>query len=270
VIRHRPASSSVALSLLVEYMNNYLGIDRHPDYPNALNGLQVDRKPPPNREAGPEVSRVAATVDLSTATIEKAQACGADLLVVHHGLFWGGLRNISGAYGARVRALIEADMALYSCHLPLDSHPEVGNCVLLARALSLNLKGRFGGYQNCEIGWWGELPRPMNLDDLTEQIEEAVGGRVRSVAGGTRPPFLVGVITGSGASFLEEASALGLDALVTGEANHHAAVDARELGIDLVLAGHYRTEVFGVRALAKHLEVEFGLPWDFIDEPTGF
>ena len=247
------------LESLLEYLDRYLEVAEHPDYPVALNGLQVD---------GPaEVGRVCAAVDASEAAITRAVERGAQLLIVHHGLFWDGLRPVTGRRHRKLKLLIEGGVGLYSVHLPLDSHAEVGNCVLLARALGIDPRNRFGRYQGMELGWWGETEQSRS--QLVDTARNALHGPVRVLESGPEQVRRVGVITGSGASFLEEAARLGLDTLVTGEGPHHAAIDAAELGVNVLYGGHYATETFGVRALAAHVSERFGLEQEFLDLPTG-
>jgi dinuclear metal center YbgI/SA1388 family protein len=252
----------VKLEALLQYLDGYLGVAEHPDHRLALNGLQVE---------GPaEVCTVMTAVDASEASIRAAVAGGADLLVVHHGLFWEGLLPLTGRRFRRVEALVAGRVALYACHLPLDSHGEVGNSALLGRAMGLELQGRFGDFEGSTIGWWGSLPEPSDLGGLATRVESALGGgAVHRVPGGPARVERVGVVTGAGGSYLGEAAALGLDALVTGECSHHHYFDATELGVHLLLGGHYATETFGVRALGDHLAERFELDCTFIDQPTG-
>jgi len=249
------------LESLLQYLDGYLGVASHPDYPGALNGLQVE-----GRE---EVRHVVAAVDASEASIAEAVARGADLMIAHHGLFWGGPQPLSGRLMRRVRPLIEANVSLWSCHLPLDGHPEVGNAALLARALGLALEGSFAAYEGADVGWHGRPDAALGASALKVRAERALGGPVRWLEGGPARIERVGVVTGGGASMLREAVGLGLDAFVTGEASHHTYFDAKELGIHVLLGGHYATETFGVKALAAHLGERFGLTWDFVDQPTG-
>lgn len=249
------------LEPLLQYMDGYLGVEGHPDYSAALNGLQVEG---PSR-----VGRIATAVDASLASIEAAAEADADLLIVHHGLFWGGLRPIVGRLYRRVSRLLESGIALYSCHLPLDGHAEVGNCALLARALGLDLEGRVGRYEGVDLGYWGRLADPVSADTLSGMLSEAVGGPVQALPGGPERVETVGVVTGGGASFVGDAVELGLDAFVTGEGAHHTYFDATELGIHVLFGGHYATETFGVRALGEHLTERFDIPSAFIDQPTG-
>lgn len=245
---------------LTEYLDGYLRTAQVPDWPGALNGLQVD--------SPRDVRRVACAVDAAQATVDAAVAWGADLLLVHHGLFWDGNRPVTGRRYRRLKAIVDAELAVYSAHLPLDVHPEVGNNAVLARELGISARGSFGEYKGMPIGVWGELD--VNRDELRERLVRALGGGpVHLVAGGAERIRKAGVITGGGADEIAAAVAIGLDAFVTGEARHHNYFDAEEGGINLYLGGHYATETFGVRALAVHLAGRFGLEWTFIDHPSG-
>lgn len=249
------------LESLLQYLDNYLRTDAHPDYPGAWNGLQVG--------GARDVGHVVAAVDASEAAIDEAVDRRADLLVVHHGVFWGGAAPLSGRLLRRVAPLIRAGTALYSSHLPLDSHVEIGNNVLLCRALGAEPEGQFHPFEGVNIGWHGRLPTPADARDLIARVESAVGGPARLIEGGPARISRVGVVSGSGAGALAEAAELDLDALVTGECQHHHYFDAMELGVHLVLAGHYATERFGVRALAEHVARRFDIDWSFVDQPTG-
>jgi dinuclear metal center YbgI/SA1388 family protein len=250
------------LESLLQYLDGYLGLASHPDYPGALNGLQVEG----GRE---EISHVVAAVDASEAAILEAIEGGGDLLLVHHGLFWGGARPLTGRLMRRVRPLVEAGVSLWSCHLPLDSHPEVGNSALLAKALGVEIEGAFAAYEGAEVGWHGCLDPALDPDGLRARAVDVLGGPVRVLDGGPDQIERVGVVTGGGASFVEEAAELGLHALVTGEGSHHTYFDAMELGVHVILGGHYATETYGVKALAHHVSERFDLTCDFLDLPTG-
>jgi dinuclear metal center YbgI/SA1388 family protein len=249
------------LESLLQYLEEYLGTAAHPDYPQAFNGLQV--------EGRRDVQNLAAAVDASEAAIREAVGRRADLLIVHHGLFWNGGAPLSGRLLRRIAPLIESGTALYSSHLPLDAHVEVGNNVLLCSAIGVEPESRFDAFEGVNLGWHGRLTSSVDVKGLAERVEAAVGGPVRVIAGGPSSITRVGVVTGSGAGALAEAAALGLDALVTGECQHHHYFDAMELGVHLVLGGHYATETFGVKALAEHVADRFGLGWSFVDQPTG-
>lgn len=250
---------AVELRELVRYLDEYLSVDEIVDFPNALNGLQVE-------SSGP-VSRVVAAVDATAASIEGAVAAGGDLLLVHHGLFWSGNRPVTERRYRRLSALIEAGVALYAAHLPLDVHPEVGNNAVVARELGMEVEGRFGEYEGTELGVWGTLP--LKRETLAARLDDLLGGPVKLIPGGPETVQRVGVLTGGGGSFVGAALAAGLDALVTGEGNHHTYFDAEEGGLNLYYGGHYATEVWGVRSLAEQLAGRFDLEWSFLDLPTG-
>jgi dinuclear metal center YbgI/SA1388 family protein len=252
--------SPVDFRALVGYLDEYLRIREVPDYPTALNGLQVD--------AGrSEVRRIAVAVDAVAHTVASAVECGADLLLVHHGLFWDGNQPVTGRRYRRLRALFDADLPLYAAHLPLDVHPEVGNNAVLARELGVEIRGTFGEHRGWPLGVWGELD--LGREAMRARLEGVLGGPVKLVAGGPEQVRRVGVITGGAASEIRAAVDAGLDSFVTGEGAHHNFFDAEEGGINLFLGGHYATETWGVRALAAHLEERFGTQWIFLDHPTG-
>jgi dinuclear metal center YbgI/SA1388 family protein len=247
------------LDELTDYLDTFLRVREVPDWSGALNGLQVD--------SPREIGRVACAVDAAQASIDAAVAWGADLLLVHHGLFWDGNRAVTGRRYRRLKALLDADLAVYAAHLPLDVHPVVGNNAVLARELGIEPRGTFGEYKGTPVGVWGELD--VSRDELRARAEQALRGPVALVPGGPERVRRAGVITGAGADEVAAAVDAGLDAFVTGEARHHNFFDAEEGGINLLLGGHYATETWGVRALAAHLAERFGLEWTFIDHPSG-
>lgn len=251
----------VRLPDLAGYLNDYLSVQEIPDYPNAFNGLQVE-----GRE---EVHRVLTAVDVSVASVEKAVAWQADMLIVHHGLFWSGLQPIVGRFRRRLQPLLRDGVSLYSAHLPLDVHPEVGNNAQLARLLGLTPSDRFADYQGVQVGLVCEAE--MSLAELASLLEERLSTSVKVLPFGDGVVRRVGILTGSGGNtrILTETHRLGIDTLVTGEGAHHSYLDAEELGINLLYAGHYATETLGVRALGEHLQHMFGLEHRFFDHPTG-
>lgn len=235
------------------------------DYSTAVNGLQVENRG--------DIRRVAVAVDCSRRTIDGAIDAGANLLIVHHGLFWGGVQPIRGALYARLSRLLASDVAVYSAHLPLDAHPELGNNVLLARELGLVPDGGFAHSHGTDIGVRGECElKTADVAARADAFAQRHGGRVRTTAfDAQRTTRRWGICTGGGASAetLREAVTLGLDTLVVGEGPHWTAVDAPELGLAIIYAGHYATETLGVQALGRLVEREFDLPWTFIEAPTG-
>ncbi|MDQ3672887.1 MAG: Nif3-like dinuclear metal center hexameric protein [Gemmatimonadota bacterium] len=242
-----------------------LGSASCPDYPNALNGLQIGSLAP--------VTRIAAAVDFSTRSIEGTIGSGANFLIVHHGMFWSGLeRLVDGSY-RRLRMLIEHDIAVYSSHLPLDRHPSLGNNVLLARQLGLEPSGSFARHGEIFIGVSGAADlETAALKDRAQKFARSCGGEIRATAiAPSRRTKRWAICTGAGASAetLEEAAEAGIDTLIVGEGPHWTAVSAEERGLTIIYAGHYATETLGVRAVAQHLGEKFSLPWSFIEAPTG-
>jgi dinuclear metal center YbgI/SA1388 family protein len=256
----RPDAVTIRAGELAQHLNRLLGVEGHPDSSAALNGLHFDHRGP--------VRGIAAAVDASQRSIEGAVAAGANFLIVHHGLFWGGSQRVVGHVYARFRLLFEHDIALYSVHLPLDSHPEFGNNVLLARQLGLSPTGPFGS-----VGVAGEAD--IATDVLVAEADSFArrhGGRATSseLPAGHRTRRWA-IITGAGASSdtLRDAEAANIQTLITGEGPHHTAVEAPERGLVVIYAGHYATETLGVAAIAGRVADELGLPWSFIGAPTG-
>jgi dinuclear metal center YbgI/SA1388 family protein len=253
------------LAELAAFIDETLNISGIPDYPNALNGVQVA-----NRGS---IDRVAAAVDFSTTTVRKAIDARAQLLVVHHGMFWGGAQTITAHRYERLRLLFENDVAVYSAHLPLDVHPDIGNNALLAKLLGLRPTGGFARFQTIDVGLSGTAALPTNLlAERAAALAGANGGRlVATPFSPDRVTHAWGVCTGSGADSgtLREAANKGLDTLIVGEGPHHTAVDASELGIVVLYAGHYATETLGVRAVADTLASRFGIASTFIEAPSG-
>lgn len=253
------ASPEVSRDELVVWLNNYLKTNEWPD--PSLNGLQI--------EGSEVIRRVACSVDTSLNTLQAAADSGADLLLVHHGLFWGAPLAITGPHYQRVRTAIMADLNLFVSHIPLDAHPEVGNNAMISEALTLQNKVPFGQWKGKGIGFAGDLPLEQTLQDFADRIQKLTGEVCLVHGGGSPIVRRVGVMSGSGASTIPEAVELGLDTVLTGEPEHKHFHDAFEYGINVIYAGHYETEVFGVRALAAKIEDEFGLPWQFLNYPTG-
>jgi dinuclear metal center YbgI/SA1388 family protein len=247
------------LGELVAYLDGYLRAREVPDYPNAVNGLQVD--------GGPEINRIALAVDASERAIEDAVRMGCRLLIVHHGLFWDGIQPVTGRRYRRLKRCIEAGLAVYASHIPLDLHPEVGNSIVLARAIGVEVDGWWGDFQGVPIGVQGRLV--LTRETLAARLDELLGCHIRLLPGGPEQLERVGVLTGAGGSMINEAIQAGLDALVTGEGAHHTYFDALEGGINVYYGGHYATETWGLRALGEHLTARFGVPADFLELPTG-
>ena len=242
------------LAEIVTFLDRELQTAEVKDYPNAHNGLQL--------ENGGAVSRVACAVDACEAVIEAACEGGADLLVVHHGMLWGGAQRIEGAFYRKLWRAMGSGLAIYSSHLPLDLHPRLGNNALLAKALGIRKTMPF-----MEIGVRASVN--WTLDALIERVEGAVEAPVHFSPGGPQRVRKLGIVTGGAGDEIAKAAAEGVDTFLTGEGSHWTFTAAEELGVNLIYAGHYATETFGVKALGAELERKFGLPWEFIDHPSG-
>ncbi len=257
--------TGVPSETIAAYLDELLDVARTPDYPPALNGMQVGHRGP--------VTRLAAAVDASHRTIAAAAADGANLLLVHHGLFWNGLSPLTGAHLARVRALLAADLGLYSAHLPLDAHGTFGNSRLLAGELGLAVSGGFARHETIDCGVRGTADLETAL--LVERVRRWAAPLGHQAVATTIPDGhrtrRWAICSGSGAqaSTLREAYATGVDTLIVGEGPHWSAVEAPEYGLVIVYAGHYATETLGVRALTAHLADRYALPWSFVHAPTG-
>lgn len=253
------------LAVIASYLDAVLGTETVPDYPGAFNGIQLANEGP--------ITRIAASVDVSRRVIDAAIREGASLLLVHHGMMWGGAQRITGGVYHRLRLLMAHGVAVYSSHLPLDAHPTFGNNVLLARAFGLEPAGGFARYRTIDVGIRGECDcETASLFSRADAFARLRGGVARStgIAPGRRT-HRWGICTGAGASSetLLEAQTLEIDTLIVGEGPHHTAIAADDAGIVVIYAGHYATETLGVSALAEHLTSKFDIPSSFIAAPTG-
>lgn len=245
---------------LAFWLDRYLDTANTPDSERALNGLQVDNG---NRD----VAKIAVAVDSGQAIIDRAAQARADLLIVHHGLFWGGLEPLTGRAYRKFAAMLAHRLAVYSTHLPLDRHPDVGNNALLARMIGMDVTGWWGKYKGTDIGVRGEIAEDVRT--LSDRVGRLLGVSPLLMAKGPARSRHVGIVTGSGGDLIAEAHAAGIDTFITGEGKHHSFFDAEELGVNVIYAGHYATETLGVKALGAKLEKEFGIAWEFLDHPTG-
>ena len=255
----------VSLATIAAHLDDLLSIRDIPDYPPALNGVQVEHRGP--------VTKIAAAVDTSARTIRGAVEAGANMLLVHHGLFWGGLQPLTGPHYSRVRLLMDHDVALYSAHLPLDTHATFGNSFLLAREIGLDVSSGFARHETIDCGVRGtsDLATTEILSRLNTFANGHGGAALASTISAGRRTRHWAICSGAGANAdtIREAVDLGVDTLITGEGPHWSAVDAEERGLVIIYAGHYATETLGVRALAEHLSATFGIPWTFVAAPTG-
>ena len=239
---------------IVAFANEYLDLAAYPDY--GPMGLQV--------VGAPEVTTIACGVSASRELFERAAATGAQLLLVHHGLFWDrDPRVVDRTMRSRLEALFATDLNLAAYHLALDAHPEVGNNALLARELGVVPEAPFA-----EIGLGGRLEAPCSIGELARRIVERLGRAPLTFAYGPEEVRRVAVCSGGAARYLGDAAAAGYHCYVTGEPAEPSLAAAKEAGLHFVAAGHYATETLGVQALAAKLAERFDLAWEFIDLPN--
>ena len=248
-----------SLVQMIRCCDRWLRPDQFDDWDGAANGLQVQNNG--------FVTRIAAAVDGSFTTVKMAVDAGADLLVVHHGLFWGRTHPWTGRSYELLRTLVKNNLAVYSSHLPLDAHPTLGNNARLCAALNLrdlkpffHTKGKFIGFKS---------KSRISRDELADRLSRSVGSPPTVVPGGPALCRQIGVVSGGAGDELKQAASEGVDTFVTGEGRHWTYALAEDLGMNVLYAGHYATETFGVKALAAQLATRFKLPWVFLDHPTG-
>jgi dinuclear metal center YbgI/SA1388 family protein len=251
--------TTAALSKVVNHCDRILRTASIRDYSGAVNGLQVENRG--------RVSRVGAAVDASLATVRMARQAGVDLLVVHHGLFWGASHPWTGKRRALLQELIEGNLAVYSSHLPLDMHARLGNNFRLCAALDFKGLTPFFDWKDQKLGF--QTRARIDRDELASRLRKATGIPPKLLPGGARVCRRIGVVTGGAGAELATAAREGVDTFITGEGPHWTYALAEEHGINVFYAGHYATETFGVKALGAHLSKKFRLPWTFLDHPTG-
>ena len=247
-------NGSAATCEVVSYLNSLLRKDEFKDY--TYDGLQV--------EGAAEVSRIGFAVDSSLAAFEALRDC--QMIVVHHGLMWPSINRVAGIDRLRLKSLLGRDINLYVSHLPLDKHPQYGNNAQILQKLGYEATADFA-----DVGWLAELPQAEPLDSVMQRVRALWGNELRHLDFGPREVHRLAVLSGGGASadFVAKCAALGVDLYITGESSLAAYHPARELGVGVVMAGHYATETFGVRALMPVLHDAFGVETTFFDCPTG-
>ena len=253
-------SSPTPLADIVALLDAELNISAVHDAPVALNGLQV--------ENSGSVTRVALAVDGSQRTLDAAVAAGADLLLLHHGIYWSGLRPLTGWWKRKVETCLRHNLAIYAAHLPLDMHPTLGNNAGIARALGLADTAPELDYHGAKIALSGVFHGTVG--QLRELYAAITGAAVSGIVHDpSAPAGRVVVCSGGGGPEIYQVQEKGYTTYLTGETNHWVYNAAQDMGVNLLCAGHYATETFGVRALGELLHSRFGLPTLFIDHPTG-
>jgi len=244
---------------LVGYLDDYLRIGEIQDY--GPQGLQVESD---NRA----ITRIALAVDTAPPIVEEAAAWGADMLLVHHGIFWGQTERIAGPLGARVRLLLRHNINLYAAHLALDAHPEVGNNAELARLLGITAEGWWCAPRGTPIGVLGAVTPGTSREELVARVVQLLNTEPVVLPHGPDWPERVAIVSGSAAGHTGEAAAMGADTLITGETSHSHYWAASDHAMNVIFAGHYATETVGVQALGRHLAERFGVEVKFLDFPT--
>ncbi len=244
-------------SQLISYLDDYLQINAISDY--GPQGLQVEAN-------STDIKRIATAVDTSPATIEAAAAWQADMLLVHHGIFWRTVEPIRGPLGARVRLLLSNIINLYAAHLALDAHPEVGNNAVLANMFGLNITDWWFEAGGVKIGVLGDVDTTINT--LLQNVSTQLHTQARLLAHGPSEVRRLAIVSGFGADQVAEVKRLGADTFITGETSHANYWAASDYGINVIFAGHYATETVGVQALGQHLATKFNLETKFFDFPT--
>ena len=253
----------MTLNELDAWFNAFLKKEDFPGDPSR-NGIQIQNAAPASKDIG----TVAFAVDACEATALAAAKAGADVLVVHHGLFWGGCETLTGAFYKRAAAFIKNDLALIGYHLPLDANNPYGNNFGLAAALGLSKLEQFGLWHGMCIGVCGETASPVSIEALSESLAKITKTTPHNFAFGKKEIKTVGIISGGAGEDVEQAIDLGLDCYITGEFAHEQYHFAEECGINVISGGHYGTETMGVSLLKDKVEKELGLRTLFIDLPT--
>ncbi len=251
--------SGVFLADIVEECTKTLKPDSFKDAPGAVNGLQMANKG--------RIRHIVAAVDASLSTIRMAVERKADLMLVHHGLFWGKTAPWTGRVYELMDLMIGNNLALYSSHLPLDAHPELGNNAGLAKALGLQNPKPFFYEGTTAIGF--QYQTDSKRQDMQHKLTDILGQECLLIPGGPKSIKKVGIVTGGAGNELTKAAAEGVDSFITGEGAHWTYALAEDAGINVFYGGHYATETFGVKSLAAYLCRQFNLTWEFIDYPTG-
>jgi dinuclear metal center YbgI/SA1388 family protein len=249
------------MNKLVSWLTAYLRLDEYRSVDASLNGLQIGRR-------GEEITKVAFAVDACLESLKRTADAGAQMLFVHHGLFWGSPIAVTGSHYERIATAVESDVALFAAHLPLDAHPEAGNNAVMAEVLGLTDRQSFGEYHGVQIGVMGTLPEPLSMN----QVKNLLGFSGETVAlpfGNSEKISSVAIVSGGASSSVQEAAAKKADLFITGEILHQVYHTCLEERINVLGGGHYDTETFGPKAMAEKVTEQFGIETLFIDIPTG-
>ncbi len=253
----------MTLKELDRYFRDFLKPEEYAADPSR-NGIQIEN----SDVDGKPIKKIAYAVDACLQTVIEAAKQNADMLFVHHGLFWGGCEPIVGQVYKRISAFIKNDIALYAMHIPLDANNPCGNNYGLGARINLQKIQPFGEWRGMKIGIKGELPEPLTCDELAKKILLPNEKPLAVLPFGKKEIKTVGIISGGAANDVDQAIRDGLDAYVTGEIEHSLYHFIKESGINMIAGGHYQTETVGVNLVRQKVEKELGIEGIFIDFPT--
>lgn len=246
---------------LAKYLDQLLEIAAWEAADSSLNGLQV--------EGCEEIGSVALAVDACEQTFEMCREAGCRMLIVHHGLFWGKPLPLTGAHRRRVKLLLDAGISLYAAHLPLDFHPVLGHNICIARSLGLDARGHLKQEKGMPVGTLARAKRPVPRDEFAALVNRKLDTRSLLLPFGAEKIESLGLVSGHGSSLVDESLCESIDTFLTGQTSHTLYHQAREYGLNVIFAGHYATEVPGLRALAGNLSERFGMETRLLEVPTG-
>jgi dinuclear metal center YbgI/SA1388 family protein len=255
-------SIELSAAKLDAFFRNVLDIEGFEGIDTSLNGIQVD-----NDGAG--IRKIAFAVDANLETFERAQAGGAGMVFVHHGLFWGSPLRLSGNLRRRLKFLLDNNICLYAVHLPLDQHPKLGNNAVLAGLLGLESIEPFCLYHGKKIGYKGTFPQALSVDEAVKKISFMNRPPLGVFPFGKKESRTCAIVSGGAAKEALQALDEGIDLFVTGEASHQVYSECLEGKLNMLADGHHSTEVWGVRAMMQHCADELHIGTEFIDVPTG-
>ena len=255
-------SNALTSTKLDAFFRAVLDIDGFSESDNSLNGIQVDND-------GSEIQKIAFGVDANLETFERASACGAGMLFVHHGLFWGKPLRLAGNHRQRIKFLLDHNICLYAAHLPLDQAPKLGNNAVIAQLLGLTNIKPFGLYHGKKVGYKGTFPKPVTVNEAVKLISFMDRPPMGVFPFGKKENITCAVISGGAAFEALQALEEGQDLYVTGEMSHQVYSECLEGKLNMIAGGHHSTEVWGVRELMKHCALELNMGTEFIDVPTG-
>ena len=255
-------SAELTTAKLDNFFKSFLEIEGFASSDNSLNGIQVDND-------GVNVKKIAFAVDAAMESFKHAAAINAGMLFVHHGLFWGAPLGLTKSYRERIKFLLDHNICLYAVHLPLDQHPKFGNNAVLAELLGLENIEPFGLYHGRKIGYKGTFPGPVTVDEAVNRINFMCRPPLGILPFGKKNCTSAAVVSGGAAQNLQEAVQEDVDLFITGESSHQVYHYCLEGKINMIAAGHYSTEVWGLRSVMRHCAAELGIDTEFIDIPTG-